>query len=78
MASVHISEIQRWLASNGEVDALPGAGGMFLAIRFDVDSPLPQTVDAEFAGRSLTVDAPQGAVTITFDEAGQLRSLDIS
>ncbi|MEX0789213.1 MAG: hypothetical protein WD178_00390 [Actinomycetota bacterium] len=78
MASVHIHEIQKWLASRGRADALPGGAGMFVEIRFDVDGPLPKSIDQEFAGRSLTVDSPQGTVTITFDEVGQLRSLDIS
>jgi hypothetical protein len=78
MATVHIREIQDWLAARGEKDALPGPGGMFLEIRFDVDGPRPEAVDEEFAGRALTVDSPQGSVTITFDEAGHLRSLDIS
>ncbi|HEX2154729.1 MAG TPA: hypothetical protein VHL52_12225 [Acidimicrobiia bacterium] len=78
MASVHIREIQNWLTARGETDALPGRGGMFIEIRFDVDGPLPEAIDEEYASRALTVDSPQGTVTITFDEAGQLRSLDIS
>lgn len=78
MASVHIGEVQRWLASQGMDDALPGPGGMFMEIRFDVDGPLPSSIDEEYAGRVLIVDSPQGTVTITFDGAGQLHSLDIS
>lgn len=62
----------------GESDALPGPGGTFVEIRFDVEGPPPAFIDDEFAGRVLTVDSPQGTVTISFDEAGQLRSLDIS
>lgn len=78
MASVHIEEIQRWLSSRGADDALPGPGGMFVEIRFGVDGPPPVAVDEEFAGKVLTVDSPQGTVTITFDRAGLLYSLDIS
>ena len=78
MASVHIREIQEWLASRGASDALPGQDGMFVEVRFDVDEPTPGAVDAEYADRVLTVDSPHGVVTITFDSAGQLRSLDIS
>jgi hypothetical protein len=78
MASVHISDIQRWLHNSGQEDALPGCGGMFLEIRFDVDSAPVGAVDEEFADKVLTVESPAGSVTIIFDSAGQLRSLDIS
>lgn len=78
MASVHIREIQEWLASRGHDDALPGPHGTFVEIRFDVDEPPPAAIDQEYADTALTVDSPQGTVTITFDAAGQLRSLDIS
>lgn len=78
MASVHISEIQRWLQSRGQADALPGPGGMFVEIRFDIDGQDLTAVDDEFANKVLTVDSPQGVVTLVFDRAGQLRSLDIS
>lgn len=78
MASVHIEEIQRWLASRGAADALPGPSGMFVEIRFGIDGPPLVAVDEEYAGRILTVDSPQGTVTITFDQAGLLYSLDIS
>lgn len=78
MASVHIEEIRRWLASRGDDDALPRTGGVFVEVRFGADGPSPGTVDEEFAGRVLTVDSPQGTVTITFDQAGLLYSLDIS
>jgi hypothetical protein len=78
MASVHISEIQQWLHSSGQTDALPGPGGMFLEIRFDAESAPADAIDEEFADRVLTAESPCGSVTIIFDSAGQLRSLDIS
>lgn len=78
MASVHISEIQRWLYSSGQTDALPGPGGMFLEIRFDVEGRPAAAVDEEFADKVITVESPGGSVTIIFDSEGQLRSLDIS
>ena len=78
MATVHISEIQRWLHGSGQEDALPGCGGMFLEIRFDVDGAPPCAVDEEFVDKVFTVESPGGSVTIIFDSAGQLRSLDIS
>lgn len=78
MASVHISEIQQWLHSSGQPDALPGPGGTYLEIRFDVESAPVEAIDEEFADKLLTVESPYGSVTIIFDSAGQLRSLDIS
>jgi hypothetical protein len=78
MASVHISEIQLWLHSIGQTDAIPGPGGMFLEIRFDVAGAPADAIDEEFADKVLTVEAQCGSVTIIFDSAGQLRSLDIS
>lgn len=78
MASVHIEQIQQWLADRGDVDALPGPVGMFVEIRFDRGGARPAAIDEDFAGKVLTVDSPQGIVTISFDESGQLQSLDIS
>lgn len=78
MASVHISEIQRWLHSSGQTDAIPGPAGMFLEIRFDVEGTPAEAIDEEFADKVLTVESPGGSVTILFDSTGQLRSLDIS
>lgn len=78
MASVHISEIQRWLHRSGQTDALPGPDGMFLEIRFDVEGTSADAIDEEFADKVLTVESPGGSVTMIFDRAGQLRSLDIS
>lgn len=77
MATVHVREIMKWLSAAGQADAEPWSGDFFFEIRFDEDSP-PVTNDAEFAGKVVTVDSPQGTVTITFDDHGQLRSLDIS
>ncbi len=77
MASVHITEIQEWLSQSGQGDALPGLRGMFLEIRFDDDSAVAST-DDEYANKVLSVDSPSGIVTIVFDSAGQLKSLDMS
>jgi hypothetical protein len=77
MATVHVRDIMRWLTSKGETDAEPWSSDYFFEIRFDEESA-PVTNDADFAGKVITVDAPQGTVTITFDDHGQLRSLDIS
>ena len=78
MASVHIREIQRWLAESGQTDAVPGSGGMFVEIRFDDPELRVVAPDAENINRVLTADAAQGIVTIVFDSAGLLKSLDIS
>lgn len=78
MASVHIREIQEWLSRNGQRDALPGPGGMFLEIRFDAVGSPSGPVDEEYAERVLAVESPAGSVTIVFDAVGQLRSLDIA
>jgi YD repeat-containing protein len=77
MATVHIRDIMKWLAASGQKDAEPWSGEFFFEIRFDEDTS-PVTDDAEFAGRVITADAPQGTVTITFDDHGQLRSIDVS
>jgi len=78
MASVHIRDIQRWLKESGQTDAAPGPEGMFLEIRFDEPDQRRHAVDGEMSNRVITADSPQGIVTITFDELGLLRSLDIS
>ena len=78
MSSVHIDEIRQWRAAAGATDALPGPGGMFFEIRFDSPAFAPTQPDTEFAGRVITVDSPQGIVTITFDDNGWLKTLDIS
>ncbi len=77
MASVHIKDIQNWLAGQGQEDALVG-NGLFLEIRFDDPRYDAKVVDNDFAGRTLTADCPYGVVTISFDDMGQLQSLDIS
>lgn len=79
MASIHIGEIQELLRLRGEDEAIPwGRDGFFLEIRFDVPDQSPGVMDEEYANKSLSVDAPQGSVMITFDEWGQLKSLNIS
>jgi hypothetical protein len=77
MATVHVRDIMRWLAAAGQNDAEPWSEEFFFEIRFDEEN-LPATEDAEFAGRVIIADAPQGTVTITFDDHGQLRSIDVS
>lgn len=77
MASIHIRDVQRWLAMGGQPDAEPGPEGMFLEIRFDEGGGLP-VPDVEFANKVITALCPQGVVTIVFDSSGSLRSLDIS
>jgi hypothetical protein len=79
MATIHIRDIQQILRSRGEGEAVPwGEDGFFLEIRFDEQGQSPRAVDREYSNKALSVDAPQGSVTITFDEWGQLKSLDIS
>jgi hypothetical protein len=77
MASVHISEIQQWLASNGQGDASSNSREFFLEIRFDegADGPL---ADEDLANEVITAFCPQGTATIVFDSGGNLRSIDIS
>ena len=53
-------------------------GGFFLEIRFDEPGRPRGPVDPEFQNKVLTVDSAFGNVVIQFDEAGQLRSLDLS
>ena len=78
MATVHIDDIRRWRSELGDRDALPGPGGSFFEIRFDSDQVVPTSSDSEYVNQVLTVDSPQGIVTISFDRNGWLKSLDIS
>jgi hypothetical protein len=77
MATVHIRDIQRWLQETGHEDTVPWSSEFFLEIRFD-ESGGEDVVDEEMRNRLITGDTRQGTVTITFDESGFLRSLDIS
>lgn len=84
MATIHIDEIEAILRDRGEPDAVRGGpSGFFLELRFDREGEAASLIDIgaadpEFVNRVLTADCPSGSVTIVFDEAGQLRSLDIS
>jgi hypothetical protein len=82
MASIHISEIQRILASQGNKDALPNSlhkEGYFLEIRFDgPDHNVKGHVDEEYKNRVISLDCIYGTVLILCDENGQLKSIEIS
>ena len=79
MASIHITEIQKILASRGEVDSQKGSKeGFFLEIRFDDPLRNAKGVDKEFVNKVITADCAYGSVTIQFDEKGELKSLDLS
>lgn len=73
MATINVRELRRLLAERGEPDAEE-----FLEITFHDPARRPGVVDEEFKDRVLTVDCAYGNVVITFDEWGELRSLDIS
>jgi hypothetical protein len=81
MASIHITEIQRYLANKGAKDALVDQSykeGFFLELRFDDPASRPSgVVDEEFKDRAITVDCPYGTVTILFDSEGLLKSLEL-
>lgn len=77
MATIHVRDIMKSLAESGQTDAQPWSGDFFFEIRFDEPSE-SVLLDAEMAERVITAESPQGTVTITFDDLGQLRSLDIS
>lgn len=82
MASVHIQEIQEYLSSRGDKDALPNVSngeGYFVEIRFD--DPMQKAtsyIDEEFKNKVITADCPYGTVTIVFGDDDQLKSLDLS
>lgn len=83
MAKIHIEEIQKYLASRGEKDALPHVNngeGYFLEIRFDdqTQSTSHCIIDEELKNKVITADCPYGMVTIIFGDDGQLVSLDLS
>ncbi len=81
MASIHIKELQKYLADKGFEDALPGQSsdeGYFLELRFDdPESKSSGVVDEEFKDKVITADCPYGTVTILFDSDGQLKSLEL-
>jgi hypothetical protein len=77
MATVHIREIQCWLAAAGQADAEPSRTGMFLEIRFDEPGP-DDVADDDMRNKVITAQSPQGNVTVIFDDAGLLRSIDLS
>ncbi|GAA3884138.1 hypothetical protein GCM10022275_34700 [Tessaracoccus defluvii] len=76
MATLQIRDIMRWAAVSGQPDAEPGSSGYFFEIRFDEDQDLG-TGDPEFVNHVILADSRLGLVTITFDDRGLLRSLDI-
>lgn len=78
MASVHIKDIQQWLADNGQTDANQlAAGGFFLEIRFDVPGD-PGLADEDMVDRVIDAESPQGHITILFDKNGLLKSVELS
>ena len=82
MATIHITELQQYLAEKGGKDALPNqenGEGYFFEIRFDNDKFVASNIiDQEYRNKIITVDCPYGNVTIVFDDNGSLQSLDIS
>lgn len=81
MASIHIKEIAEILFSRGQRDAVPpprGYPGQVLEIRFDDPAHPSSVVDEEFKNRVIPVECPFGSVVISFDESGQLKSIDLS
>ncbi len=81
MASIHIKELQKYLAGKGFEDALPNHRndkGYFLEIRFDGSSSVSSgVVDEEFKDKVITAECQHGTVTILFDNKGQLESLEL-
>lgn len=81
MASIHITEIQKILAQQGQKDAIPwndSGEGYFLEIRFDRPGKSTGVVDLEYQDKVLTVDSEYGNVIIQFDHEGLLKSIDFS
>ncbi len=81
MASIHIKELQKYLADKGAKDALLGQRsdeGYFFELRFNnPESKSSGVIDEEFRDKVITVDCPYGTVTILFDSDGQLESLEL-
>ena len=77
MATIHIRQIQRWLAEGGQLDAEPSSNGMFLEIRFN-EPGSDDAADDEMRNKVIAAQSPQGNVSIIFDDVGFLRSIDIS
>ncbi|MEN3931781.1 hypothetical protein WJT86_12025 [Microvirga sp. W0021] len=82
MATINIEEIQRFLHSKGDKDALPyqnNGEGYFLEIRFDKPNVKDRKyLDEEFKNKVFSVDCAYGSVLILFDENGLLKSIEIS
>ncbi len=76
MASIHVTELIRILADRGEDDVRRGS--LFLEIRFDDPGRDSGPPDEEYRNKVMTADCPFGVVTITFDNEGLLRSIDVS
>jgi len=72
MAKTHITEIMDRLKSQNIEE------NFFLEIYFNNSKEKKSgIVDHEYQNAVITVDCPYGCVTISFDEEGQLKSIEI-
>lgn len=79
MATIHIKEIAKILTERGSKDtASDPKEGFFLEIRFDDPTRKHGAVDPEFKNKVITAECSAGSVTIQFNEAGELKSIDLS
>lgn len=76
MTAIHIRDIEKLLA--GSCGSRPSQDGYFLEIRFDEPTTSDGVADDAMRNKVITAESPQGTVTLVFDDAGLLKSLDIS
>lgn len=84
MATIHIKEIMSILKERGHEDAVHfGTGGFFLELSFEDKSYTTvavnrEAIDQDYVNKALAVDSAFGNVLILFDEAGLLKSIEVS
>lgn len=74
MATITFAEIRRILDARCE----PDERGFYEIIFTDAAYDPGRIPDAQYQNQSMTVDCEYGTVTISFDECGWLRSIDVS
>ena len=82
MATVHISEIRKWLIESGRTDSIGQDGNPkldFLEVRFDDPEKREQSVlDDAMINKTLSVETYFASGVVEFDERGCLRSIELT
>jgi hypothetical protein len=82
MATVHITEIRKWLLESGRADAIGQSGEPkldFLEIRFDdLEKRQKAVLDFAMVNKTLSVETYFATGVIEFDERGCLRAIELT